>query len=278
MPSFRDWEFPHDRIPKSWPCVSPSGDGPADRCGITNFSFCTEEMHLVPADEEDWFCRNGMWRYGLEFVRGIDDEANIFRVVPSILKSLDKGWLLIAPKAAGTYPSPQYVSHILSAEAAELWPAYHNTLVQYLHRASRPYLFARFAWAVILRVKPFIINNFSRHVVRTHFNPQNGALERKLEYLSGSQLGTYYGPTPKKRKSDDGDSLVEDDIDSDDTTGSGDVMDDWEDRGDKRQKMSWEETAVDEDNQTLLLEEFKERFLQGLSALPAEPEEEDEPI
>jgi hypothetical protein len=85
--------------------------------------------------------------------------ANRVPLRPDMHGSFDKRWFAIVPKATvteGGGQTFQYVTHILSDCAAELWPEYHNTLVQYIDQRSRPYLLARFAWAILLNVKPFV--------------------------------------------------------------------------------------------------------------------------
>ncbi|KAK2749518.1 hypothetical protein FQN55_003215 [Onygenales sp. PD_40] len=42
--------------------------------------------------------------------------------------------------------SSQYIVHILLTSAAEYWPTYHNTVVQYLKPDCHPYVFTWFAW------------------------------------------------------------------------------------------------------------------------------------
>jgi hypothetical protein len=149
-----------------------------------------------------------MHRYGTR-LHDIDNVANILPLKPDIHDCFDNRWLIIVPKV-GTHPPSKYVSHILSADAAELWPTYHNVIVQNLHPVSRPYLFARFAWAVIFQVKTFVTSGISRHVVRIRVTTDtNGEekIERKKEFLSGRELINSYGggglksATPKKRSS-----------------------------------------------------------------------------
>jgi hypothetical protein len=178
----------------------------------------------------------------------------------------DKRWLVIVPKVpgdevgtevgaearAGTYPFSQYVTHILSGDAAELWPTFHNTLVQYLDDRSRPYLFARFAWAVILHVKPFITLGTGRYVVRIHTD-NNGKVEQKTEFVGGPLLRSGYGgggskaATPMKRRA--GAGILADDNDSftDSSSEDSDSSMDWGMRSGNRksQQMSSEETAPD---------------------------------
>jgi hypothetical protein len=153
---------------------------------------------------------------------GIDNSANFVSLRPDIHQCFDRRWFAIVPKVVGAgLGSPQYVTHILSDEAAEIWPIYHNTLVQYLPLQSRPYLFAHFAWAILFHVKSFITQDEPRNVVKISVSTDadgNREIERKTEFLTGKQLADLYGgggsrSASSKRKAggsnaDDGDSIM----------------------------------------------------------------------
>jgi HNH endonuclease len=217
-----------------------------------------------------------MGRYGRELLRNIDDPANILPLKVDLHRCFDKRWFAIIPKSieiSAPYSS-QYVTHILLKEAAELWPTYHNTLVQYLDENTHYYLFARFAWAILLQVKPFIIAGFSRHVIRIQMSGED-KINREEKFLNGSQLKAYYGgggskrATPLNKRSGTG-SMGDDDgdlIESPSEDGDLDMENDWEDTvGEWRQKAEEgrrqisSETAVEEDNQAHMLAELKARL------------------
>lgn len=221
---------------------------------------------------------------------GINNTANLIALTPGFHRAFDNRWFLIAPKIGGSHGSeqgstnsPQYVSHILSLEAKELWPAYHNTLVQYLHPDARPYLFARFAWSILFLIKGFVTDgDVSRNVKRIQSYAEDGSIVQQEEFLSGSQLSMNYGgggsksATPRKRRTGTGSAADSDyemsvDIPSDDNNialedSPSDAGDDWEGR---RKQLSSEETAVDSD-QPRLLSELKEQLTQ---AIPPQQEE-----
>ncbi|PGH29520.1 hypothetical protein GX50_07729 [[Emmonsia] crescens] len=261
VPSFQDWEFPHGRIPDTWRLPSLFSDASTSRCGITNFSICTEEAHIVPKEEVHWYLRNGMSQYGRD-LGDIDDSANLLSLRSDIHKCFDNRWLVIVPKVAGgggtfdtdtSSRSARYVSHILSRRAAEYWPTYHNTVVQYIENESGPYLFARFAWAVLLLVKAFVTSGYPRHVIRVQELTDVEDIETawKEELLSGAQLRASYSgggskSATKKRKSElleEEDDLAESSEDSNIGMGSDiwdNVMDEWEARGQRRKQISSE--------------------------------------
>jgi HNH endonuclease len=265
IPSFQDWEFPHNRIPDSWPQVSTSP--PTRRCAISNFSFSIDGAHLVPQEEALWYQRNDMRRYGDAVLCDIDNSTNIIPLKTDLLRCFDNRWFAIIPKVMKTTipHSPQYVTHILRREAVELWPTYQNIIVQYLDGKARPYLFARFAWAILLQVKPFITDDLPRHVIRIKISDED-KIEYQKELLSGPQLKAYYGgggskgATPKNKRSrtdsraDDEESDVNMDNDWED------MMSGWQQQGKKRRKQISSETVVEEDNQAHQLAELKTRL------------------
>jgi hypothetical protein len=177
--------------------------------------------------------------YGSGSFRNIDNPANILALKSDLHTCFDKRWFAVVPRAIAEAetPSPtQYITHILLKEAAELWPTYHNTLVQYLHEDSEPYIFARFAWAVLFNVKCFIVAGFPRRVIRIQANNE-GRTEHKEEYLSGPQLKALYGgggsqrATPMKRRSLGG-SVADDDLagsSNDEGDGDADMINEWDD-------------------------------------------------
>ncbi|KAK2793536.1 hypothetical protein FQN52_001122 [Onygenales sp. PD_12] len=257
VPSFQEWEFPHGQIPEFWPKL-PLASRTGPRCCVTKFSFYVEETHLVPQEEATWYTRNGMSQYGWE-LGDIDNAANTIPLTPSIHRCFDKRWLVLIPKPsnteAGGTPPTEFVTHILSESAAELWCDYHNSIVGDLDEHSRPYLFARFGWAVLLGVKPFITCGLPRNVIQLHTSTDaSGEVERqeyKDEILRGAELLSKYGgggggskgATPGKRRSEasnaDGDSVIEyssDDSDTWDDYWDDDMMDIWERIGGKRKQ------------------------------------------
>lgn len=281
VPSFQDWEFPHGRIPDSWPEVPATLIPPPGRCGISNFSFAIEDAHLVPQEEALWYARNDMGRYGDEVLRDINVAANILPLKVDIHRCFDKRWFAIVPKVSGTAGpySPQYATHVLVRAAAELWPTHHNTLVQYLHPEARPYLFARFAWAVLLQVKSFIIAGPERHVFRIQTSDADKmGCAYKNERVSGSKLKASYGgggskrATPVNKSSgagsmaDDDGNRVESSSEDDDIRMEGDwedMMHEWEQRGKEGSKLTFSETAgetAEEDNQARILAELETRL------------------
>jgi hypothetical protein len=283
VPSFQDWEFPHDYIPDFWPSPAPpSGAFDPVTCGITSVTFAIDEAHLVPQCESVWYAVNNMQRYGMGFPN-IDNQANILPLRKDIRHCFDRRWFVIVPKIyrteteTRTAPSSQYVTHIISREAKELWPVYHNVIVETQPDHSRAYLFAHFAWAILSGVKFFVIQGDPRLVIRLH-KDENGKIEYKAENCTGKVLQSQYGgggslvASPSKRKS--GQRSVADnegyssELSEDSDDGAGDPDRVW-DMGDRwggaerrREQRSTDETAPDlEPDVQMKLEEALHRVM-----------------
>jgi HNH endonuclease len=230
VPSFQDWEFPHDQLPKLWPQVPTL---PATRrCSISNFTFAVDSAHLMPQEEAVWYQRNDMARYGDAILGDMNNPANVIPLKSDLHTCFDNRWFAIIPKVTEpktTAQSPQYVTHILRRHAAELWPTFHNIIVENLHSTARPYPFARFAWAILLHVKLFVTAGFTRHAIRIRLSGED-KIGYTRERLSGPQLQIYYGgggskrATPKDKTlgtgsgADDSDSGVDSDSNQEDVT------------------------------------------------------------
>jgi hypothetical protein len=278
VPSFQDWDFPHGRVPDPWSPAAPlTSSDSIPRCVITNFSIALEQAHLVPKEEVQWYRNNEMDRYGSGILGNIDNPRNLVNLRVDMHRCFDRRWFTFVPKVtqAGVAPSSQFVTHILMDDAAELWPTYHNVLVPSLSPESFPYLFAHFAWAILVRVKPFVTRGFSRRVIQARVN--DGKVDYETEMLSGSQLMSLYSSgaskasTPRKRKrAEEGSTGVEDDdklsseendVDMDDLWDKTDVSGKKQKQGRRRWLQRSSETTADiEDDEEALSEELKTRL------------------
>jgi len=109
-----------------------------------------------------------MNRYGADPLSDIDDFANLLGLRADLHTIFDARKFAIVPRNA------RLATYILADGAADYWPAYHNVLVQHVHIRSAAHLFARFAWAVLLKVKPFICQGPRRDVIIQHDFHVNG--------------------------------------------------------------------------------------------------------
>jgi hypothetical protein len=125
----------------------------------------------------------------------IHNSANIFSLRRDIHTCFDNRHFTIVPKAfVLTLGPPQYVVHVLSNNkiAAEYWPICHHCLVENLPIFCRPYLFARFAWAILFNVKPFVTSGIPRHVV-VQTEGKDNDVEYSEKVLDGAQLIASHG-------------------------------------------------------------------------------------
>lgn len=99
VPSFRDWRFPHGRLPSEWlsshalSTVSAQTSNPPLqtlsflRCYLTGLRMGTNKCHLVPGHQSEWFSANGMADYVPDGRENIDHEANIISLRMTLLST-----------------------------------------------------------------------------------------------------------------------------------------------------------------------------------------------
>ena len=149
----------------------------------------------------------------------INNPANIIRLSPHMHRYFDNRWTAIVPKASrindsddsgSESPRPcQFVLHIMDNTAHELFPSFQNTLIQHLSNALRRHILARFAWTVLMAVKPFITVGPVRKVIRAHYDRESGKLEYKPETLWGAELQMLYGDSESGEETTVGEHVPE---------------------------------------------------------------------
>ncbi|KAI0443015.1 hypothetical protein F4803DRAFT_517130 [Xylaria telfairii] len=212
VPSFQDWAFPHQGIPR-WPRLKHTTDSDTTdhRCIITRTAGFINQAHLIPAAEKKWFEINAMSRYGGH--RDINQKQNKITLRHDLYFAFDTHLFSIVPK------NNHYVVHQLHAtetSTIEFASVYHNyKVVQQPGNVVPEFLFARFAGAVLMLIKPFIaqapINRYvSRLRARNNENGESDVYSMKSEWLSPEQLADQYSgrgtksASPSKRKRNDG--------------------------------------------------------------------------
>jgi hypothetical protein len=168
VPSFQDWQFPHDDLPPVWkhsstpPKPSSKSKAPADfsgtiqardkSCRITERISCTVAAHVCPRSEHDWFKRNSMRTYNtnrnLTDAASRDDERNGFLLRWDLHAALDDKEFVIVPKAG------RWVVHVI--EDDELAKLYHNVPLHDISPVAPEFLLARFAWAIFPCLREFL--------------------------------------------------------------------------------------------------------------------------
>lgn len=127
----------------------------------------------------------------------------------------DSGFFAIVPKVSPPGTMPRYVTHILSREASDIWSNRHTAIVQHMGKRCSEYLFARFAWTILLGIKNFVTSNHHRQVIQFRVVGED-QYEYANERMSGQGLKVKYGgggSTPRSRNRSVGDDYDIDDID-----------------------------------------------------------------
>lgn len=211
IPSFRDWQFPHNRLPSFWPLQTTESISTLNRCPVTNTSYALTEAHIIPREETEWFLINGIHRYGSGRY-DIDDPSNIVTLRSDVRICFDRRVFAFVPKP-DEHQVKEFVVHMLDSRHADFATSYQNRTVYLSEMVSQEYLFARFAWAVIHLVKPFIIGGVDRRIAKfsrvktgSDDGGGKGLPKAKIELLEGASLMALYGgggsrsASPRKRK------------------------------------------------------------------------------
>lgn len=225
VPSFRDWQFPHDRLPQEWRQRHPAPPTPSAldtdqpsnktsrRCYITGYQMGVNECHLVPNNQDAWWANNGMRLYTKLITGNITDEANLAILRADIHSLLDNHQIGIVPKPLLSLPLPSssvspvlnhgpgpslyaFAAHVLKDddESREFCDLYHNVTIPQIgvERLRPEFLFTRFAWAMLSHLQTFLSSPTPRHVVLTVRNDtEPGSCETDLRWMNGKELTSH---------------------------------------------------------------------------------------
>ncbi|KAG4427741.1 hypothetical protein IFR05_016779 [Cadophora sp. M221] len=175
VPTFREWPFPHDRLPPSWTHTTPpelaeqtfsiSGLTTAliqrdVSCRITGHREGVQAAHICPQAEEDWYLRNGMPRYSNGNTASVDNPANALLLRADLHIAFDKPKFVFVPKPSIDAEPRQFAVHLVEP-SRELESLYHNRALQGLG-VSLELLFARFAWTIFPWLAGFLKGKIQR--------------------------------------------------------------------------------------------------------------------
>ncbi|KAH8910885.1 hypothetical protein BR93DRAFT_964724 [Coniochaeta sp. PMI_546] len=191
VPTFREWRFPHNTIPDSWPLLL-GPDRNSTHCAVTKIRSIVDQAHLVPKEEAEWFQENSMAQYGSTLYSDVDNPSNLIPLNPTHHQAFDKRYWAIVPKPAAD-GSTSYATHLLSSEFSDMWPQHHSIV---LPTASfvllfREYVFARFAWAILMQLKSFLCMGPRRRLIRA-LADDTGEYQFMIEFLPSQQLQALY--------------------------------------------------------------------------------------
>lgn len=184
VPSFGDWQFPHNHLPAEWkqrhPAPQPTPmsssshrNTQSNQCWITGYHMGVNECHVVPKNQDVWWADNNMRQYTVDTDGVSRDTANIALLRADIHQMLDGHKFAIVPKpsflpSSGSSQSSSFAfaAHVLKSdyEAREFCLLYHNVAIPQdaIDRLSPEFLFARFAWDIFAQLQTFLNSSTTR--------------------------------------------------------------------------------------------------------------------
>lgn len=220
VPSFDEWAFPHtefstlgwdvdvvttSHLPSPSRATSPATSTtfavPAtpqpnfQRCILSNHAYSICKAHLVPSANLEWFRVNNMKRYEDEqhSRRSVHNNRNVLPIRYDLHTVWDAYAFALVPKRG------QLVAHVLTAPSPgsrEFAAEWHNRPVQrdVTRAIGKPYLFAKFAQAVFVLLKPFVAcSPAGKYVARLQATDgQRDEHKVRKEWLSGKSLEALY--------------------------------------------------------------------------------------
>jgi hypothetical protein len=221
VPNFRQWIYPHDRLPLHWQQLASEANrassnttlAPSNltiallmRDGSCRLSGCREQLqvaHVVPQSEVDWWRANDMSRYNIGTTATLDDTANALLLRADLHIAFDKPRVAFVPKPV-TDGSMRLVAHLLEY-SPELEHLYHN---RELHPAAVgiEMLYARFAWSIFTLLDAFLECKIARRLALRASDARlvdaRGFVTAASCELFTSTSARKRSQSPKKRKPD----------------------------------------------------------------------------
>jgi hypothetical protein len=221
IPAFREWRFPHDRIPAHWEQLSsnttsltstftPSNltaalqarDG--GTCRITGHREEIQVAYIVPQAELDWWLANDMSRYNNGRGNTLDDTINAMLLQAGLHIAFDKSRFVFVPKPSSDGSEQRLVFHLL--EPSPEYEHYHHNRELRESAVSPEVLLARFAWTLFPLLGAFLSCKENRRLtIRTATDNQvlaRGYFPANIcEQFSQSSIRKR-SQSPKKRKPD----------------------------------------------------------------------------
>lgn len=160
-------------------------------CRLTNHQDGTQNAHLCPRSEDNWFHKNGMTRYILDSrnsgLRAVDDLNNLILLRSDIHSAFDQRRVVFVPKAS------RLVAHVLTHPSAELVQLYHNVALHPIKGVPLEFFLARVAWTIFPFIEGFLLCGVSRRVL-----VDDATYEREL---SADECTLLIKPTEPKSRS-----------------------------------------------------------------------------
>lgn len=221
VPSFREWRFPHDRLPAHWAQLSSSSNTTSNAtftpsnltaaltvrdgcCRITGHKEELQVAHIVPRVELDWWQANDMARYNNGQGSSLDDTANVMLLRADLHIAFDKPRFVFVPKPSDGR-GIRLVFHLLGS--SDEYEHHHHNRELYESKVSADLLFARFAWTLFPLLGAFLSCKEERRLI-LRIAAHNQMLSRG--FFSAADCERFSQPasrkrsqSPRKRKPDD---------------------------------------------------------------------------
>ncbi|KAH8749210.1 hypothetical protein F5883DRAFT_232378 [Diaporthe sp. PMI_573] len=203
------------------------------RCVLSNYDYSITKAHLVPSANINWFRINSMRLYEdkQQSMRFIHNTRNILTIRADLHTMWDTHTFTLVPKQG------RFVAHVLTAltpGGREFAAEWHNRPTQRnaLEGVAKQYMFAKFAQAIFMLLKPFVaFAPLRRYVARLRAKAaeeQDGEeqeFEVQREWLSGAALQDLYSgggsrrasESPSSRKRSRSETSADDDEDDDES-------------------------------------------------------------
>lgn len=230
-PSFWHWEFPHDKIPDQWLRAGEEAEGNAQpprplqvatatrmstavqlrdaSCRLTLMPDGTENNHIIPISELEWFKINGMMTYNRnQQISGVHDMANGILVRADLHRLWDLKYFTYVPKGDEQAGGLHWVVHCF--QFSESTPGtYHNRPLHRLSNVAPEFLYARFAYTIFSIVQAQVQAGVSARLYRIRITERHGQdlvvkgfETRSLNALNSADMNAAARPlsSPRKRK------------------------------------------------------------------------------
>ena len=223
---FRSWRLPSP-MPKAWTSTEPAtSQEQGYKCQVTCESHATDEAHIVPISETEWYNANkltGLLSTRFGSLRGtrndatINNASNLIRLRSDIHHAWDQKEITFVPKTTKNSKS-DVVVHCL--DRGDVACVYHNLPLRGYVRTEL--LLARFAWTLFpLAVFNFLTMDRARMLLIP--DAQGKMTIRKTSATECRAIAN--GPTPrstspKKRKPMESEAKTADEQDEDTRRGS----------------------------------------------------------
>ncbi|KAI0787494.1 hypothetical protein C8Q74DRAFT_1446188 [Fomes fomentarius] len=112
-------------------------------CIVTKYSSLTENAHLVPQNQSDWFTANDMDQFSIAASADIDDVANGVTLRSDVHACIDQHSFVFYPTDQG-----RYVAYVVGYQL-DYAKLFHRRLVAMHPRVAIQFLYARFAYTII---------------------------------------------------------------------------------------------------------------------------------